>query len=95
MKLKELKDLKQFDVVCADSGYDIVLYKCKEYVMLATYIVKKELIDVETVKILTLAKDEIYFSVIDNIFKKTGKNQFEINGNDVKIMDPRRGSCSV
>lgn len=87
MKIKELKDLKQFDIVCVDSGYDIVLYKCKEYVMLAPYILKKELIDLETVKILTLEKDEIYFSVIDNIFKKTGKNQFEINGNDVKVVN--------
>lgn len=87
MKIKELKDLKQFDVVCADSGYDIVLYKSKEYVMLAPYILKKELIDLEAVKILALAKDEIYFSVIDNIFKKTGKNQFEINGNNVKIVN--------
>lgn len=86
MKIKKFNELKEFDIVCTSNGYDIVLQKEKEYVMLAPYIMKKDLIDLEEVKMLAPTRKELYFNVIDNLVEKVSENHYIVNGNDIKIL---------
>lgn len=87
MKIKEFKEIKQFDVIYSSNGFDIVLQKTDDYVMLAPYIMNKDLIDLEAVKIIAPKEDELYFNVHSNSVKKLGKNHYEINGQDIKIIE--------
>lgn len=85
MKIKEFKDVKQFDIVYSSNGFDIVLQKTEEYVMLAPYIMNKDLIDFESIKLVAPKKDKLYFSVHSNCVKQLGEGHYAINGQDIKI----------
>lgn len=87
MKIKEFIEIKQFDVIYSSKGFDIVLQKTDNYVMLAPYIMNKDLIDLEAVKIIVPKEDKLYFNVHSNPVKKLGKNHYEINGQDIKIIE--------
>ena len=85
-KIIEFKELKQFDIVYAKHGYDIVLEKNERYAILAKYIRDKDLIDMENVK-LVVPKDELYFNFVENTVQRIDDKHFIVNGNDIKIIE--------
>lgn len=81
------EELKQYDVVKFNDGYDIVLEKNNKYAVLAKYLRNKDLIDMEMVKIVAPIKDYAYFDFVENTVQRIDDKHFIVNGNDIKIIE--------